>query len=1805
MKKHYLFLSLILCSFFATLHAQTTRYVKTDGTGTGSSWADANNDLQTTITNSATGDIIFVKKGEYLLTGSISMKEGVKIYGSFSGTENTLAQRDLSSFSNDVNNATILKSNGNQRVITNNVTMSSATVLDGFVITGGRNVDKGGGVYNNNASPTLHNLIITDNIITGGNGTGGINGGSVYGGGIYNEGTSSPIIFNVIISGNKANGGKGGDSAYTGDGLISGGHGGNAYGGGIYNGNTASPILTNVLLINNSTTGGQGGKKSPLDAGNGGKGHGGGIYNANSSAPILINVTISKNMVNAGNAGDSDAVNGSSFGGGVYSETSSEPKIYNTIIFENSADNNPGIYDISASPIIQHSLVQGRSNTDNGNISATNVIGIDIFNDATNGDYSLVAFSLAINAGENSLYSLGNISADKDLAKNSRLYNGNPTPDVIDMGAYEFQAEPVSYPVMSGVLYVNKMATGNKTGDSWANAIPELADALVRANFKKSNFTTTPLQIWVAGGTYKPQYSPEDGANFVNDNRNNAFLLINNVQLYGGFAGTETTLTQRDLSLIGNKTILSGDFNDNDIISGFGNTLRISNNTENAYHVFISTGDVDKALIDGVTIKGGNANNSGNISINSINALRNSGGGIYINQSSPKMSNVSITRNAASGINGGDAFGGGMYINQSLSVIKNVSITNNTVSGGIGQDASGVFDNGGNGGNAFGGGVYSSNSTPAFINVTTAGNTAINGAGGSSIAGSSGSNGNGNGGGVYNLNSSLNLVNTIIWDNSATNGKNILSINNQPVISYSLIEGVDNTSNNGLDGTDNNNNPKFTDTTNSDFSLLKTSSAVNMGSNTAYVNAGGSLTTDKDVAGNKRVFQSTIDMGAYESQVAIITPDANNIVYVSKNGTGIGSGDSWANAIPELADALVWAKQNYNASWATTPLQIFVAKGTYKPLYSPEDGANFGTDKGRDNSFLMVNNVQLYGGFDPANGIDDLTDSRILPTSGNTGTILSGDVNDNDESDFVNNSENLIRIIVSSGAVGKALINGFTITGANGENNNNITVNGNPVYQCSGAGIYNSISSPLYENLLLYENFNTESGGGMFSYQSSATLRNIVFRNNKAKDGGAIANQDNSSPVLLNVSFIENEATANGGAIYNVDNSKPTFVNSTVHGNTDTGGGDGIFSVDTSSPTILNSIVWGVVHGTLTAKNSIIKDATDTTNGNLDATGITDTKIFTDATNGDYTLKKTSPAVNAGNNTLYTNAGGTLSTDKDLAGNPRVYVGGLAPDKIDMGAYELQQDITAPSITVLSPVDDATGISIGSNLTITFNENVQIGTGNITLYDAADDSVVETIDVTSTVVSITEKVVIINPTVDLKKSKTYYVQIANTAFKDLKDNAFEGIADKTTWSFATVLKVSPTLTFADFSKTYGDANFDLTASSNSTGAVSYEIIAGGTGSATLSGTNNKTVTLGNAGTVTVKATVAADANYLATNKTITLTINKAELTITADAKSKVYGDANPPLTFTYSGFKNTDDATDLTKTPVASTTVTSASSVGDYDIEVAFATASKSAGAPENYSFKFVKGTLTITAKAITITADAKTKVYGETDPTLTYTMSASLIGSDALTGALTRATGENVGVYAISSTLSAGANYNITFVSKNFTITKATQTITFGAVTHSNKDVFDLTAMSSSGLPITYISSDTNIATVSGNTVTVLSAGTTTITAKQEGNSNYEAATSVNQVLTIITLGVEDNIALSEVIKLYPNPTINFIKIDVGTIEKASIKIFDLSGKLVLDKKNYNPKEVLNISSLKIGVYFVNIESDKGNTMKKFIKKE
>ncbi len=112
-------------------------------------------------------------------------------------------------------------------------------------------------------------------------------------------------------------------------------------------------------------------------------------------------------------------------------------------------------------------------------------------------------------------------------------------------------------------------------------------------------------------------------------------------------------------------------------------------------------------------------------------------------------------------------------------------------------------------------------------------------------------------------------------------------------------------------------------------------------------------------------------------------------------------------------------------------------------------------------------------------------------------------------------------------------------------------------------------------------------------------------------------------------------------------------------------------------------------------------------------------------------------------------------------------------------------DTTPPTVDSFTPADNATGVAVGTNLVINFSENVQKGTGNIVIKKSSDNSVVETIAVTSAQVTIAADVATIDPSSTWLASTGYYVQVASGAFEDLAGNDYAGISDTTTWNFTT------------------------------------------------------------------------------------------------------------------------------------------------------------------------------------------------------------------------------------------------------------------------------------------------------------------------------------------------------------------------------------------------------------------------------------
>ena len=238
----------------------------------------------------------------------------------------------------------------------------------------------------------------------------------------------------------------------------------------------------------------------------------------------------------------------------------------------------------------------------------------------------------------------------------------------------------------------------------------------------------------------------------------------------------------------------------------------------------------------------------------------------------------------------------------------------------------------------------------------------------------------------------------------------------------------------------------------------------------------------------------------------------------------------------------------------------------------------------------------------------------------------------------------------------------------------------------------------------------------------------------------------------------------------------------------------------------------------------------------------------------------------------------------------------------------------------------------------------------------------------------------------------------------------------------TINKLAVTVTADAKSKTYGSDDPTLTY----TTSPSSISLSGALSRATGENVGSYAMTQGT-------VTTANNSNYTITFVGANLTISQRAVTVTADAKSKTYGDADPGLTYQLTGSLKSGDAFSGALTRVAG------ENAGEYNITQG------SVALNSNYNITFVGAKLTISTRAVTVTADAKSKDFGGVDPALTYTLtSGSLKSGDSFTGALTRTAGENAGQYDITQgNVALNSNYTITFVGAKFTINGVTVTVT------------------------------------------------------------------------------------------------------------------------------------------------------------------
>jgi hypothetical protein len=258
------------------------------------------------------------------------------------------------------------------------------------------------------------------------------------------------------------------------------------------------------------------------------------------------------------------------------------------------------------------------------------------------------------------------------------------------------------------------------------------------------------------------------------------------------------------------------------------------------------------------------------------------------------------------------------------------------------------------------------------------------------------------------------------------------------------------------------------------------------------------------------------------------------------------------------------------------------------------------------------------------------------------------------------------------------------------------------------------------------------------------------------------------------------------------------------------------------------------------------------------------------------------------------------------------------------------------------------------------------------------------------------------------------------------------LSTTTATTTATINKAKATITVTPYHVTYdGNAH---TATGSAKGVLNES----------LSGLNLSGTTHTNAATYGTDPWTFTDVtgNYNDTSDTVSDSIAKATLSVTANDTSRTYGDPNPTFTASYSGFKNSETlaTSGVTGSPSLTTTATAASLVpGPYTITAALGTL-----AADNYNFMFFNGALTITKATLTVTADNKTMLLHDVLPTFTASYNgfkngemlttSGVTGSPSLTTLATSAS--PVGSYTITAALGSLAGTNYTFVFANGTLT-------------------------------------------------------------------------------------------------------------------------------------------------------------------------
>ncbi|MCW5908757.1 MAG: T9SS type A sorting domain-containing protein [Chitinophagales bacterium] len=1006
--------------------------------------------------------------------------------------------------------------------------------------------------------------------------------------------------------------------------------------------------LNRCVLQNNYATGNGGAVAYPniafvskvtainsLFVGNTAGGNGGAMYSSNASIPTYAsfeatNCVFRQNTAANGGAffcqntaalltNCSSGFNKATVNGGAISSATSTIYLRNTVLYSDTAGSVQNEVGASGQCQFTYCNVQGSG----GSSSWNNSFGVDNgFNIDVNPQY-LSAFDLDISTASpcrnTGLKSLNTIATD---------IRGVPrvVQDTIDMGAYE----------LNPIVFVAADAANGGDGNTWATAFNNLSDGLSAAfggYYVK--------EVWIKAGTYRP----DRGTNGTNQGRFNTFHVLGSTKLYGGFAGNENALSQRNIKV--NPTILDGDIG----IAG--------DSSDNAYHVVTLDGVFPG--FDGLIIQNGNANHP-------TLAAYQSGGGIYHGgiafAPTPSATNCVFRNNSA--FNGGAIEVSNSFAGITFNVYQCLFYNNYAkFNGGA------VY--------VLKGGTNNIDVTCNLYNCTGANNIANGYTGGFVENINTGSNGN----------ATTNIYNSVVWGN-------YINQNGNGTINQDYHNTNNGAATNIFDSHVGGSNPNFTNIANpagADGQVMTDDDGLTLQTSSTAINLGVDSNVPEgitvDLRGRARIGQGKVDAGAYENWGCL----GLTTIYVDSSVVESGTGANWANAYKYLSDAI----QAANICPQVTDIRV--AKGTYYP-----SGTNTYLTS-RDTAFYIKRPYRLLGGYPTGGGVQnadanpttlsgDINSTTfndnayhiLIIKSGTTDTTLLDGLTFTKGNASQNGNYTLDGTVYSRSSGAAVVSNNSKLHIRNCKFNNNSAFQGGAAVYSAG-GFIASTNCVFETNVARYGGALRVEGTGV---TPAATINaNVFYKNISTVTGGGAISCFNGAFTISNNLFAYDSCNQQQGGAINITGGKSSITGNTFFKNFSVGAGGAISLAATiDTQVVANNIFYRNIDPgnaqLYTAAGVVTQNIANLFNGNLQFTDTTSLKGADSlwATQDDgLIMMKTSAHINSGNNSYATGS-------SDLTGASRIQHG-----SVDPGAYESQNIVTRWYVSALQDSATQNGLS--------------------------------------------------------------------------------------------------------------------------------------------------------------------------------------------------------------------------------------------------------------------------------------------------------------------------------------------------------------------------------------------------------------------------------------------------------------------------------------------------------------------------------